>query len=91
MSPRFFFDAPPPTSIGDRLLAEAHSVDIRLMKDQTGNVNVQFELKGCVGSELWLADDEETDAADESRKSHEALAFARSLLCGFAAAKGGDS
>lgn len=92
MTPRFFFDEPRPASVADRLLADAHSVELRLMKNDRGNVNLLFEVKGNVGADSWLDDADEVDSADEARESHAALAFARQIVCAFAAAgKAGDA
>jgi hypothetical protein len=86
MTPRFFYDSPPPTSIGDRLLAEANSIELRLMKNSAGNVAVFYEVKGSIGSDQWLNEEEDDDSADEKAKSVEAMNFASALLGAFAAA-----
>jgi hypothetical protein len=89
MVPRFQFpfDAPPPQSVGEVLLESAETLEIKLFRRSEGNVTVAIELRAVVGADLFADDDDvDGDTLTQSRKSQEGLAYARRLLCAFAAA-----
>jgi hypothetical protein len=88
MTPRFFYDEPRPASVADKMLAEAHSIELKLMRNDAGNVTLLYELKGNAGSELWLDEADETNETEQT-KSTEAMDFAGQLLRSFAAGKDG--
>ncbi len=85
MSPRFFYDEPRPASVADKLLENATSLELKMFKRDDGTVTTLIELHASVGAELF-AEDDDGDTIDRKRESNEGLAFARQLLCGFAAA-----
>ena len=90
--PRFYFDNEPPQSVADKLLAEASELEIKLLRRSTGDVTAIVEMRSVLGADLFADDEDEGgDLMEQSRKSDDALALCRQLLCGFAAAaKGGD-
>lgn len=92
MTPRFYFDEPRPASVADRLLDAAEKLQITLYRREDGNVSAAVELRSTIGADLFHDEDEDGgDLMEQSRKSDDALALCRQLLCGFAAAaKGGD-
>jgi hypothetical protein len=79
----FPFDGPPAQSVADKLLADAHQLEIKLVRHE-GGVTACIELHASLGAELFGDDD--ADPAEQSRKSYEALADVRTLLGAFAAA-----
>lgn len=88
MVPRFsFFDPqPPPTSVADKIFSNTEKLEITLYRREDGNVTAAIELRSTIGADLFADDDDDGDLMEQSRKSGEALALCRQLLCGFAAA-----
>jgi hypothetical protein len=83
----FPFDAGPPAqSVADKLLADAHQLEIKLVRHD-GNVTACIELHSTMGADLFSDDD--ADPAEQSRKSYEALGDIKTLVNAFAAAKDG--
>lgn len=90
--PRFFYDQPKPVSIGDKLLANAHSVKLELMRTGRGSMLVEVQVTSVLGNEL-LGNEDDLSDADIQKGNAEATAFCRSVLTSFAAAcrEGGDA
>lgn len=86
MTPRFqfSFDEPHGDSIGDRLIAEATMLEIRMYRRPSG-VTAMVKLESVIGCDFLREEgDPGYDADAETRKSFEALADVRKLVAAFA-------
>lgn len=92
MTPRFFFDEPRPASVADRLLESAESLEVKIFRRANGGITAAIELRSVFGADFLDDDEDDSDLMEQDRKSMEALALCRQLLCSFAAAgKAGDA
>ena len=93
MLPRFSFpfDEPRPASVADRLLAEATTIKMELMRTGRGSMLVEVQVTSVLGDELL--GNEDVDAAEIQKNNAEAVAFCRGVLASFTAAcrEGGDA
>jgi hypothetical protein len=85
---QFPFDAPPPRTIGDRLLSSATHMAIQVWRSRdSGELLIEVEVKAACGADPAFERDADSDTIEVPRSDNAAaLAFARDILSGFASA-----